>query len=189
MLFLFFPLFPYSRCSFHRWYHLRHGDFAFDKNVYPTEDAYFDALAVSVSFFPLKSFQLTALDMQAAYREELASLYQAGCRNAQYDDPLLAYFCSTDMLSGMKEEGIDSAALLDKYIKLYNDCIRDVPADMTIGLHLCRGNFKDGSTSPFLFFSLLLSPRSLPSLPSSGLLPPLRSRASLRRLSPPLIDP
>lgn len=48
------------------------------------------------------------------------------------------------MLAGMKAEGIDSEAIFDSYIKLYNDCIRDCPDDMTVGVHLCRGNFKDG---------------------------------------------
>lgn len=42
----------------------------------------------------------------------------------------------------MEERGIDHEALLDTYIRAYNDCIKDKPADMTIGLHLCRGNFK-----------------------------------------------
>jgi methionine synthase II (cobalamin-independent) len=51
------------------------------------------------------------------------------------------------MLDGMKEEGTDSAAILDSYIKLYNDCIEGHPADMTVGVHLCRGNF---SALPFL---------------------------------------
>jgi methionine synthase II (cobalamin-independent) len=31
--------------------------------------------------------------------------------------------------------------LLDEYIDLYNDCISQRPADMHIGVHLCRGNF------------------------------------------------
>ena len=68
----------------------------------------------------------------------------AGCRNVQIDDPLLAYFCAESMLEGMKAEGVDSAALLNAYIKLYNDCIGSRPKDMTVGVHLCRGNFKDG---------------------------------------------
>jgi hypothetical protein len=75
---------------------------------------------------------------------ELAVVPRLTLFSCRFDEQLLAYFCATSMLDGMKEEGIDSAALLDKYIKLYNDCIRDAPADMTIGLHLCRGNFKDG---------------------------------------------
>jgi len=41
--------------------------------VYPTEVEYF-------------------ADLAKAYREELADLYDAGCRNVQFDDPLLAYF-------------------------------------------------------------------------------------------------
>ncbi|KAL7343537.1 UROD/MetE-like protein [Rhodotorula toruloides] len=106
-------------------YHLRHGEHAFDRSVYPTEVEYF-------------------ADLAKAYREELADLYEAGCRNVQFDDPLLAYFCATSMLEGMKAEGINPEKVLDQYIQLYNDCIRDAPEDMTIGLHLCRGNFKDG---------------------------------------------
>lgn len=98
------------------WYHLRHMDNAFDSNVYATADGYFD-------------------DLAKAYREELADLYEAGCRNVQFDDPLLAYFCSESMLEGMKEEGRDAGKLLDQYIKLYNDSIRDAPKDMVIGLH------------------------------------------------------
>lgn len=31
--------------------------------------------------------------------------------------------------------------LLDKYIKLYNDCISKRPSDLHVGVHLCRGNF------------------------------------------------
>lgn len=76
----------------------------------------------------------------------------------------LAYFCSEVMLDGMKKAGEDSARLLNTYIKLYNDCLKDHPKDMVCGLHresaigfscsnglqyglcesVCRGNFKDG---------------------------------------------
>ncbi|GAA6053621.1 hypothetical protein JCM3770_001561 [Rhodotorula araucariae] len=107
------------------WYHLRHGEHAFDRTVYSDESEYF-------------------ADIAKAYREELADLYDAGCRNVQFDDPILAYFCATSMLEGMKAEGQDPAKVLDQYIQLYNDCVRDAPADMVIGLHLCRGNFLGG---------------------------------------------
>jgi len=55
------------------WYHLRHGEHARDHEVYPNEEDFFD-------------------DLAKAYREELKDLYDAGCRNVQFDDPLLAYF-------------------------------------------------------------------------------------------------
>ncbi|EED83727.1 predicted protein [Postia placenta Mad-698-R] len=107
------------------WFHLRHGPYAYRKDVYKNDEEYF-------------------ADVAQAYREEIKALYDAGCRNIQFDDPLLAYFCDEKMLRGMEERGIDHAALLDLYCRVYNRCLEGRPADMTVGLHLCRGNFKDG---------------------------------------------
>ena len=62
--------------------------------------------------------------------------------NIQFDDPLLAYFCAESMITGMIEQGVDHERLLQLYIDVYNDCFKGVPADMNVGIHLCRGNFK-----------------------------------------------
>ncbi|KAI0037184.1 UROD/MetE-like protein [Vararia minispora EC-137] len=105
------------------WFHLRHGPYAYPLDVYKTDEEYF-------------------ADISRAYREEIAELYSLGCRNIQFDDPLLAYFCSEKMLAGMKEAGVDSERLLQLYINVYNDCLEGRPADMNVGVHLCRGNFK-----------------------------------------------
>ncbi|EIW62345.1 UROD/MetE-like protein [Trametes versicolor FP-101664 SS1] len=107
------------------WFHLRHGEYAYPKDVYKNDDEYFADIAV-------------------AYQAELQDLYAAGCRNIQIDDPLLAYFCAESMIKGMEERGINHEALLDTYIKAYNDCLKNRPADMNVGLHLCRGNFRSG---------------------------------------------
>ncbi|KAM5537808.1 hypothetical protein V8D89_008576 [Ganoderma adspersum] len=107
------------------WFHLRHGEFAYPKDVYKNDEEYFD-------------------DIVLAYQQEIAALYAAGCRNVQFDDPLLAYFCAEPMLAGMEARGVDHAALLDLYIRTYNKLLAGRPADMTVGLHLCRGNFKNG---------------------------------------------
>ncbi|RYP45851.1 hypothetical protein DL768_007847 [Monosporascus sp. mg162] len=105
------------------WYHLR----------YKTGKAYpLDVYANDAEYFA---------DIAAAYRTELQILYENGCRNVTIDDPNLAYFCSEKMIAGFKENGEDPDALLDSYIKLYNDCISSRPADLHVGLHLCRGNF------------------------------------------------
>lgn len=53
-------------------------------------------------------------------------------------------FCSEKMLAGFKEDDEDSSVLFDSYIKLYNDCLSHRPADLHIGVHLCRGNFVGG---------------------------------------------
>ncbi|KAG6061422.1 hypothetical protein E4U17_001785 [Claviceps sp. LM77 group G4] len=80
-------------------------------------------------------------DLAVAYRKEIRTLYDAGLRNLQIDDPTLAYFCSEDMLESFRAEGIDADELFDVYMKAHNDCIADRPADMHVGLHVCRGNF------------------------------------------------
>ncbi|KAH9928927.1 uncharacterized protein B0H18DRAFT_1117740 [Fomitopsis serialis] len=106
------------------WFHLRHGPYAYPKSVYR----------------PMEYFA----DVVQAYREEIQDLYKSGCRNLQFDDPLLAYFCSEKMLKGMEEQGVDHKALLDLYVKVYNDILSGHPEDLTIGIHLCRGNFRGG---------------------------------------------
>jgi methionine synthase II (cobalamin-independent) len=108
------------------WYHLRYKTGrAYPSSIYASDAEYF-------------------ADIAAAYREELKILYDAGLRNVQIDDPNLAYFCSEKMLQGFKDAGESSDELLDAYIKLYNDCLAARPADMHVGIHLCRGNFVGG---------------------------------------------
>lgn len=113
------------------WFHLRHSSqHAFTKEAYPPGGQQGEA-----GYFR---------DIATAYREELAALYKLGCRNVQVDDPLLAYFCDENMRKAMPEDGLDPDTEFDKYIQLYNDCFRDRPDDMCVGVHLCRGNFKGG---------------------------------------------
>ncbi|RHZ43673.1 cobalamin-independent methionine synthase II family protein [Aspergillus thermomutatus] len=108
------------------WYHLRYKNGkAFPKDVYSTEDEYLS-------------------DIAKAYQEELQILYDAGCRNVQFDDPNLAYFCSEKMLDGWKADPLNTATAdetFEKYIKQYNELLSKRPADLHVGVHICRGNF------------------------------------------------
>ncbi|MCJ1413520.1 hypothetical protein MMC19_007626 [Ptychographa xylographoides] len=108
------------------WYHLRYREGrAYPKSVYPSDVEYF-------------------ADIAKAYQAELQILYDHGLRNIQIDDPNLAYFCSEKMLAGWKEDKSNTKTadeLFDDYINFYNDCISKRPADMHVGVHLCRGNF------------------------------------------------
>lgn len=48
------------------------------------------------------------------------------------------------MIAGWNQDPLNKVSTeeqLDKYIKLYNDCLATRPADMHVGVHLCRGNF------------------------------------------------
>lgn len=79
-------------------------------------------------------------DLAIAYRAELKSLYEAGCRNVQVDDPNLTFFVMDSFLAGCRADGVDPDELIQQYIRVHNACIADRPADMHIGIHLCRGN-------------------------------------------------
>lgn len=106
------------------WMHLRHGsEDTYDPAVYATDDAYF-------------------ADLVEAYREELRALYTLGCRYIQFDDPTFAFFCADSTIKGMKEANIDWERLLDIYIGVYNDILQGRPADLTVSLHTCRGNYR-----------------------------------------------
>ena len=78
-------------------------------------------------------------DLAKAYQQEIQTLHKEGLRNLQVDDPTLAYFCSNDMLEGLRKDGEDTDKMFDLYLKAHNDCIAGRPDDMHVGLHICRG--------------------------------------------------
>jgi 5-methyltetrahydropteroyltriglutamate--homocysteine methyltransferase len=60
----------------------------------------------------------------------------------QLDEVPIAMLCDPDVRRQAAAEGADPAALLDTYIGLLQRIAADRPAGMTLGLHLCRGNFR-----------------------------------------------
>ncbi|KAI1406174.1 UROD/MetE-like protein [Hypoxylon fuscum] len=84
-------------------------------------------------------------DLAKCYAAELQTLYDAGLRNIQVDDPHLTYFCSSQFLEGCKKDGTDTDELLDLYTRTHNQLLANKPAGLHVGMHLCRGNMS-GST-------------------------------------------
>ncbi len=81
-------------------------------------------------------------DLAQCYREEIAQLYQAGCRYLQIDDTTIAMFGDPKVQEQFRQAGDDPKKDLALYADAVNAAIRDVPDDMTVALHTCRGNFK-----------------------------------------------
>jgi len=81
-------------------------------------------------------------DLAQAYRDEVASLYNAGCRYIQFDDTNLAFLCDPRLRAQAKERGDDPAELPHAYAALINSVIDMRPADLTVAIHLCRGNMQ-----------------------------------------------
>ena len=80
-------------------------------------------------------------DLAGVYAEEIADLAAAGCRYLQLDEVNLAYLCDPALRAQVSNIGEDPASLPRTYAKLLNDTIAGRPADMTVCMHLCRGNF------------------------------------------------
>lgn len=79
-------------------------------------------------------------DLAQAYRAEFQTLYDAGLRSIQIDDPNLLFFVTDEFRAGCEIDGIDPDVMLDEYIWAHNQCLIAKPADLHVGLHLCRGN-------------------------------------------------
>jgi 5-methyltetrahydropteroyltriglutamate--homocysteine methyltransferase len=81
-------------------------------------------------------------DLGNAYRAAVRAFAAAGCRYLQLDEVFVAMLCDAQYREKMIARGDDPHALLQIYAQLINTAIADAPPDMTITLHLCRGNFK-----------------------------------------------
>ena len=103
--------------------HFRGGREAISREAYPDMEGFF-------------------ADVATAYRAEVRSLADAGCRYLQLDDTNLAYLCDEKMREGARKRGDDPNELPRRYARLINAAIAERPADMAVCVHLCRGNFK-----------------------------------------------
>lgn len=103
--------------------HFRGGRDTIDESAYPQLEPFFE-------------------DLARVYQEELADLYAAGCRMVQLDDTNLAYLCDPGMRKEAEDRHGNANELAQRYIALINASIAKRPADMTIGIHLCRGNHR-----------------------------------------------
>jgi 5-methyltetrahydropteroyltriglutamate--homocysteine methyltransferase len=81
-------------------------------------------------------------DLGATYRQVVRGFAEAGCRYLQLDEVNLAYLCDPALRDQVRARGDDPATLPQVYAGMINAAISDIPADMAITMHLCRGNFR-----------------------------------------------
>jgi 5-methyltetrahydropteroyltriglutamate--homocysteine methyltransferase len=79
-------------------------------------------------------------DVAAIYRAELADLAALGATYVQLDDVPLGLPCDPQHRAGFAAKGYDPAGMLDRYVALVNAALAGRPPEMTIGVHVCRGN-------------------------------------------------
>jgi 5-methyltetrahydropteroyltriglutamate--homocysteine methyltransferase len=103
--------------------HFRYGRDAVPESLYPDMNDFYRDLAQS-------------------YSKVVQAFAQAGCRYLQLDEVNLTYLCDPSLRKLIADRGEDPAGLPDAYARMINAAIAGIPADMTITMHLCRGNFR-----------------------------------------------
>jgi 5-methyltetrahydropteroyltriglutamate--homocysteine methyltransferase len=103
--------------------HFRYGRDAVPETLYPNMDDFYR-------------------DLGQTYSKAVEAFAQAGCRYLQLDEVNLTYLCDPSLRKLITDRGEDPATLPAAYAKMINAAIAGIPGDMTITMHLCRGNFR-----------------------------------------------
>ena len=80
-------------------------------------------------------------DIVKAYRDAILAFYGLGCRNLQLDDCTWGMLCDEGFWKTMAGAGYDENALKELYLRFNNDAVRDLPEDLAVTTHVCRGNY------------------------------------------------
>jgi len=81
-------------------------------------------------------------DLAKVFRQEIADLAAAGCRYVQLDEVAIAMLCDPAIRHTVEQAGQKPDALIDLYIDAINQAVAGTPAGVSVGVHVCRGNFK-----------------------------------------------
>ena len=103
--------------------HFRYGRSAVPEAIYPSMDEFYR-------------------DLGQSYRKAVRAFADAGCRYLQLDEVNFTYLCDPKLRQVVINRGEDPERLPHTYADMINAAMSDIPADMTIAMHLCRGNFQ-----------------------------------------------
>ena len=83
----------------------------------------------------------------------VADAIEAGARYIQFDFPLYPYLVDPAWIERFEAAGHPLPGLVEKAIAADTAVLREIPNDVTVGLHICRGNFRsswmcEGSLEP-----------------------------------------
>ena len=99
----------------------------------------------SEEYTPIKRYEdmdVLYHDIAIAYQKAIRAFYDAGCRYLQLDDTSWGEFCDANKRKAYKERGLDLDKIAKSYVDMINLALEAKPEDMTITMHICRGNFR-----------------------------------------------
>lgn len=80
-------------------------------------------------------------DIASAYKAAIRALYDAGCRSVQLDDCTWGMLCDKNYWEARQQEGIDISGQAKLFALVNQQAIADLPSDLVITTHVCRGNY------------------------------------------------
>jgi len=98
----------------------------------------------------LEEFVSDAVEIE---RRLVADAIRAGATSIQFDFPLYPYFVDPAWVARFTARGHRIEDLVDAAIGADTEVLRDIPDNVTVALHICRGNFRsswmcEGSLDP-----------------------------------------
>ena len=81
-------------------------------------------------------------DLAQTWTDAMLALYARGCRYLQFDDTSWGEFCSEEKRAAYAARGIDVDQVARNYVKVLNKVLATKPSDLTVTMHICRGNFR-----------------------------------------------
>ena len=103
--------------------HFRYGRDAVPQSIYPDMNDFYR-------------------DLGQTYRGAVHAFADAGCRYLQLDEVNFAYLCDPKLRAQVANRGDDPQRLPAIYAGMINVATSDIPSDMVVTMHLCRGNFQ-----------------------------------------------
>ena len=109
-----------------------------------------DNARITREFYPDEEELLR--DLAAAYHRVYLDLYAAGCRNIQLDDCTWGMIVDEEGYWKMREgDGATLEQEAECYLKVNNLSLENLPEDLVVNTHICRGNYHStyASSGPY----------------------------------------
>lgn len=114
------------------------------KQTIPAPAQFFQQMIIPANLETTRKFYPTdeelIEDIAKGYIKVIKDLYDAGCRNVQFDDCTWGVLVAEGSVARYGE-GVDFKEISEKLLKVNNLAIEGKPEDMVIATHVCRGNY------------------------------------------------
>lgn len=114
------------------------------KQTIPAPAQFFQQMIIPANIEATRKFYATddelITDIANGYKKVINDLYNAGCRNIQFDDCTWGVLVAEGSVIRYGKEN-NLADIKEKLLKVNNLAIEGKPDDLTITTHICRGNY------------------------------------------------